>query len=106
MELTRAFQVALCLGLRQKEWLFLTSHNHWVVFRLVRGGRKPPFLAFSPLITVEDSTVPFRTVLGAVLSVLKGGIVEASPFDNSQILDTIGEEEVGSSSIFDADGSS
>jgi hypothetical protein len=98
-----AFQAALCLGLRQKEWLFLTSHNHWVVFRLVRGGREPTFLAFSPLITVENSSAPLRTFLGAILSVLKGGVVEASVFDNSQTLDTIGEEEVGSSYIFGAD---
>ena len=90
-----AFQAALCLGLRQTEWLFLTCHNHWIILRLVKGGSKPPFLAFSPLITMEDSSVPFRAFLGAVLSVVKGGVVEASVFDDSQSLDTIEEEAPG-----------
>ena len=90
-----AFQAALYLGLRQMEWLFLTCHNHWIILRLVKGGSKPPFLAFSPLITMEDSSVPFRAFIGAVLSVVEGGVVEASMFDDSQTLDTIEEEAPG-----------
>ena len=82
-----AFQAALYLGLRQMEWLFLTCHNYWIVLRLVKGGRKPPFLAFSPLITMEDSSVPFRAFLGAVLSVVTGGVVGASVFNET--LDTV-----------------
>jgi len=102
-----AFQAALNLGLRQKEWLFMSCHNYWIVFRLVRGGSKPPFLAFSPLITMEDSSVPFRTLLGAILSVVKGGVVDASVFDDNQILNTTNKkEEKGSESTFDADGGS
>ena len=42
---------------------------------------------------MEDSSVPFRTFIGAVLSVVKGGVVEASVFDDSQTLVTIEEEE-------------
>ena len=90
-----AFQAALYLGLRQMEWLFLTCHNYWIVLRLVKGGSKPPFLAFSPLITMEDFSVPFRAFLGAILSVVKGGVVEASVFDGPQGLDTIEEEAPG-----------
>jgi hypothetical protein len=87
-----AFQAALYLGLRKKEWLFLTCHNHWIVIRLVTRDNAPPFLAFSPLFSMEDSSVPFRAFLGAILSV-KGGVVEASVLDDPQTLDTIEEEE-------------
>ena len=96
-----ASQAALYLGLRQTEWLFLTCHTHWIVLRLVKGGGKPPFLAFSPLITMQDSSVPFRAFLGAILSVVKGGVVEDSVFNDPQTLDTIEEDapgEEGSSS--------
>ena len=105
-----AFQAALYLGLRQMEWLFLTCHNHWIVLRLVKGGSKPPFLAFSPLITMEDTSIPFRAFLGAVLSVVKGRVVEASVFDDPQTLDTVEEEAPGEegfpSSGFDGDDGS
>ena len=77
------------------EWLFLTCHNHWIVLRLVKGGSKPPFLAFSPLITMEDTSVPFRALLGAVLSLVKGRVVEASVFSEPQTIDTIEEEAPG-----------
>jgi hypothetical protein len=87
-----AFQAALYLGLRKKEWLFLTSHNHWIVIRLVTRTNAPPFLTFSPLITMEDSSVPFRTFLGAILSVVKGGIIEPSVFNDLRKLDTIEEQ--------------
>jgi len=99
------FQTALYLGLQKKEWLFLSCHNYWIVFRLVKEDSEPAFLTFSPLITMEDSSVPFRAFLGAILSVVKGVVVEASVFDDSQILDTIDEEEVEeeSSSTSDAD---
>ena len=95
------FQAALYLSRRKKEWLFLTSHNHWIVIRLVRQNNDTPFLAFSPLTTMEDSSVPFRAFLGAILTVVKGGAVEASVFDDPQTLDTIEEGapgEEGSSS--------
>ena len=49
-------QAAVYLGLRQKEWLFLSCHNYWIVVCLVRGGSKPPFLAVSPLVTMKDSS--------------------------------------------------
>ena len=90
-----AFQAALHLGLRKKEWLFLTCHNHWIVIRLVTRDNAPPFLAFSPLISMEDSSVPFRAFLGAVLSAVKGVVVEASVFNDLQTPDTIEEEALG-----------
>jgi hypothetical protein len=68
----------------------LTCHNYWIVVRLVRGDR--PFIAFSPMITMNDSSVPFRAFLGAILSVVEGEDVEASTFDDDQTLDTIDEE--------------
>ena len=61
--------------------------------RLVGGGSDHPFLAISPLITVEDSSVPFRAFLGAILSDLKGVVVEASEFDDNQILEPIDKGE-------------
>ena len=90
-----AFQAALYLGLRKKEWLFLTCHNSWIVIRLVTRDNAPPFLAFSPLITMEDSSVPFRAFLGAISSVVKGAAVEASVFDGPQGLDAIQEAALG-----------
>ena len=99
-----AFQAALYLGLRKKEWLFLTCHNYWVVFRLVKGNDESAFLAFSPFLTMEGSSVPFRAFLGAILSAVKGVAVGASVFDRNQPLDTIDEEvEEESSSTSDAD---
>ena len=101
-----AFQAALYLGLRRKEWLFLTCHNYWIVIRLVTRDNAPPFLAISPLITMEDSSVPFRAFLGAILSVVEGRVIEASVFDGPQGLDAIQEEapsEQGSPHISDDD---
>ena len=72
-----ALQVALYLGLRNMEWLFLTSHNHWIVCRLVNDPHNP-FLAYSPSISIEDSSVPFRALLGAMLSVYNSVSVPAS----------------------------
>lgn len=34
--LTRFMEAAKHLGVRKLEWLFLISHNHWIVCRLVR----------------------------------------------------------------------
>jgi hypothetical protein len=73
----------------------LTCHNDWIVIRLVSGDR--PFIAFSPLITMNDSSVPFRAFLGAILSIVKGEVVEASAFDDGQTLDTINEGAPGPS---------
>jgi len=95
IKVQHAFQAALYLGLRKQEWLFLTCHNYWIIIRLVTRLTRDdePFLAFSPLISMEDSSVPFRAFLGAILSVVKGGVVEASEPDDSQTLLTIEEEE-------------
>jgi hypothetical protein len=41
---------------------------------------------------MKDSSVPLRAFLGAILSVVKGGVVELSVFDDLQTLDTIEEE--------------
>ncbi len=45
------------------------------------------------MITMENSSVPFRAFLGAILSVVKGKAVEASVFNREMELDTINEEE-------------
>jgi len=82
----------LYLGLRQMEWLFLTCHNCWIVCRLVRDDDHP-FLAYSPKISIEDSSEPFRAFLGAVLSVTKGVSVKSSAFNPDMQLDTIIEDE-------------
>ena len=60
---------------------------------------------FPSLLTVDRHgglLGPFLDITLRYLIVVKG-VVEASAFDDSQILDTIDEEEVGSSSISDSD---
>jgi hypothetical protein len=74
------------------EWLFLTCHNYWVVCRLVKDDEHP-FLAYSSMISIKDSSQPFRAFLGAILSEMKGVSVEPSTFDPDMELDTIVEEE-------------
>ncbi|KAH9063415.1 hypothetical protein EDB87DRAFT_1558209, partial [Lactarius vividus] len=73
---------ALYLGQRKMEWLFLTSHNSWIIRRLVRGvGSSKPFLAFSRILSIENSSVPFWAFLGAVLSVRGGAPIQSSEFN-------------------------
>lgn len=58
---------------------------------------------------MEDSSVPFRAFLGVVLSAFKGVVVEASVFDENQILEAIDEDEggeEGSPHVSDADDDS
>ena len=90
--LQRYVQAALYLGLRQMEWLFLSCHNYWIVCRLVRGDDHP-YLAYSPEITIKDSSEPFRAFLGAILSVIKDVPVERSAYSSDMELDIIEEEE-------------
>jgi hypothetical protein len=52
-----------------------------------------PYLAYSPGISIEDSSEPFRAFLGAILSVVKGVPVESSAYNPNIQLDTIGEEQ-------------
>ncbi|KAF5379222.1 hypothetical protein D9615_005925 [Tricholomella constricta] len=85
-------KAALYLGLRRMEWLFLTCHNYWIVCRLVRDDDHP-FLAYSPIISIEDSSVPFQALLGAILSIVKTVSVEPSEFSPDMELDTIVEEQ-------------
>jgi len=73
------------------EWLFLTCHNYWIVCRLVRDDDHP-FLAYSPIVSIKDSSEPFQAFLGANLSVLKGEGIEPSTFNPDMQLDTIIEE--------------
>ena len=74
------------------EWLFITCHNYWIVCRLVRDGHHP-FLAYSPMISVDDSSVPFRALLGAILSVVKKVPVEPTEFNPNMELDTLVQEQ-------------
>ena len=54
-----------------------------------------PYLAYSPEITIKDSSEPFRAFLGAILSVVKDVPVERSTFNSDMELDIIEEEDNG-----------
>ncbi|KAH8982584.1 kinase-like domain-containing protein [Lactarius akahatsu] len=99
-------KAALYLGLREMEWLFLTSHNSCIVCRLVSDNDNP-FLAFSRIFSIEGSSQPFRAFMSTILSVLNGAPVQASEFHPAVALDTVPEEGEGgsSSSPEDIDGS-
>jgi hypothetical protein len=71
--------------------MFLTCHNYWIVCRLVKDD-KHPYLVYSPQISIEDSSEPFRAFLGAVLSVIKGVSVERSENRPDTELDILLEE--------------
>ena len=94
----------LYLGLRQMEWLFLSCHNYWIVCRFVRDDYHP-YLAYSPEITIKDSSKPFRAFLNAILSVVKDVSVDRSAYssdmklgmiedDNSLLEDGNGESDI------------
>lgn len=89
-------KAALTLGLRRMEWLFITCHNYWIVCRLVRDNHHP-FLAYSPMINIDDSSVPFRALFGAMLSVVKNVPVEPTEFNPNMELDTLKEQDEGPS---------
>jgi hypothetical protein len=74
------------------EWMFLSCHNYWIVCRLVKDDDRP-FLAYSSITSIEDSSEPFQVFLGAILSVIKGIPVEPSAFNTDIELDTIIEED-------------
>jgi hypothetical protein len=74
------------------EWLFLTCHNYWIVCRLVKHDQHP-FLAYSPVVSVGNSSLPFRAFLGALLSVIKAVPVEPSESSPNLQLDTIFEDK-------------
>ena len=74
------------------EWLFLTCYNHWIVCRLVRDDDNP-YLAYSPGISIQESSEPFRAFIGAILSVVKDVPVESSTYNPNIELDTIKEEQ-------------
>lgn len=81
------------------EWLFLTSHNRWIICRLVSHPHNP-FLAYSPSISIEDSSIPFRALLGAMLSVNNNVSVPASVLSPGVlVLDDIPEEDQGDGSV-------
>ena len=73
------------------EWLFLSCHNYWIVCRLIKDDDHP-YLAYSPEITIKDSSEPFRAFLGAILSVIKGVPVERSTYSSDMELDIIEHE--------------
>jgi hypothetical protein len=73
------------------QWLFLTCNNYWIVCRLVRDDHHP-YLAYSPEISIEDSSEPFRAFLGAILSVVKDVPVESSAYNLDMEFDTSEEE--------------
>ncbi|KAH9975465.1 hypothetical protein BGW80DRAFT_1436615 [Lactifluus volemus] len=85
-------KAALYMGLRKTEWLFLTCFNYWIVCRLVRDDDQP-YLVYSPGISIQESSEPFRAFLGAILSVVKDVPVESSAYNPNIELDTIEEEQ-------------
>lgn len=52
-----------------------------------------PYLAYSPGISIQESSEPFRAFLGAILSVVKDVPVESSAYNPNIELDTIEEEQ-------------
>ena len=72
------------------EWLFLSSHNHWIVCRLMNDGI--PFLAYLPMLSIEGSSEPFRVFLSAILSVINDVPVSPSTRDPEMKLYTIIED--------------
>ena len=74
------------------EWLFLTCHNYWIVCRLVKDNNHP-YLAYSPKISIEDSSEPFRAFLGSILSVVRDFPVAGSTYSPDMQLDTIEEDD-------------
>ncbi|KAH9180574.1 hypothetical protein EDB89DRAFT_2110658 [Lactarius sanguifluus] len=85
-------KAALYLGQRKMEWLFLMSHNSWIICCLVRGvGSSTPFLAYSQVLNIENSSVPFQAFLSAILSVQGGAPAQASEFNPGK-LDIIAED--------------
>ncbi|KAH9043887.1 hypothetical protein EDB85DRAFT_1855365 [Lactarius pseudohatsudake] len=89
-------KAALYLGIKKIQWLFLTCHNHWVICRLVKkAGRNDPFLAYSASFSIENSSLPFRAFLGAILSTVRRLPVESSIHDPNMRLDQILEDMEG-----------
>ena len=76
------------------EWLFLTCFNYWIVCRLVRDDHNP-YLTYSPPITIQNSSEPFRAFLGAILSIIKDVPVESNAYNPTILLDTIEEKQDG-----------
>jgi hypothetical protein len=62
------------------------------VCRLVRDDDHP-YLVYSPIISIEDSSEPFQAFLGAILSVIKDVPIESSAYNPDIQLDTIEEEQ-------------
>ena len=52
-----------------------------------------PYLAYSPKISIEGSSEPFRAFLGAISSVVKDVSVERSAYSSDMKLDIIVEKE-------------
>lgn len=102
-------KAAVYLGLRRLEWLFLTCHNSWMVFRLTKVGDER-VLAFSPMIEISNSSIPFRAILGALLSVVQDVAVKPTILPVNATMDIFPEdeheEESGSSSENDYDDGS
>ncbi|KIL58963.1 hypothetical protein M378DRAFT_27259 [Amanita muscaria Koide BX008] len=82
---------ALYLGLRQMEWLFLTCHNYWIVCRLVRDDVHP-FLAYSPMINIEDSSPSEFNPHMAFDTIVEGPSPEHDIYDGSEYSPTSEEE--------------
>ena len=59
-----------------------------------------PFLAYSPMISIDNSSEPFRALLGAILSIVKKVPVEPTEFNPNIELDTIVEGNIDDGSAY------
>jgi len=62
------------------------------VFRLAKVNNER-VLVYSPVLDIDHSSIPFRALLGAVLSVIEGFTVDATTFPTDAVLNTLPEED-------------
>ena len=72
--------------------LFRSCYNYWIICHLVRGDDGKAFIAYSPMLSLEDSTKPFQALLGAILSVKHQVPVQTSTFNPDMELDDISDD--------------
>ncbi|KAH8103235.1 hypothetical protein DFH11DRAFT_1521133 [Phellopilus nigrolimitatus] len=82
---------ALHMASWRTEWLFLTSHNHWIIFRLHPDDERP-YVTYSPMLSMKDETRPFRAFLGSLLASAGKVVVPSPEVPKDIILDEITED--------------
>ncbi|KAH8112420.1 hypothetical protein DFH11DRAFT_1607533 [Phellopilus nigrolimitatus] len=72
-------------------WLFLTSHNHWIILRFCSDDKRP-YLKYSPMFSIEGEIKPFRAFLGALLATANNVNVPSSEVQEDVCLNDIAED--------------